>query len=300
MTHPVLRINGNDFIPVTGKAAKPIVVDGKTYVPVHTAPEHLNVTAPIYPKQSGHVDTFKIGNKTYVPVSAIPRVFRPLFKPVLKAAPKPIIKINDEHYIPVTGKAAKPIVVEGKTYIPVIRAPESANVSKAISPTKEGPINTFKIGNKTYIPLNVIPKVNRAAFKPVKKSTPPVIAINDDFYIPVKKASAKPVVINGRTYIPVTKAPETMNITAPIYPKKEGAVNTFKIGNKTYIPLDVVPKVFRPAFKPGKKVTPPVIAINGEHFVPVSSKTVKPIVVEGRTYIPVKIAPGHLDVSSPI
>jgi hypothetical protein len=39
-------------------------------------------------------------------------------------------------------------------------------VDATIVPEVEGKLNTFKIGNKTYIPLSVIPKVHSAYFKP--------------------------------------------------------------------------------------------------------------------------------------
>ena len=73
--------------------------------------------------------------------------------------PKIVIKINGGHYIPITHKNVKPIVVEGISYIPVLKAPESVNKSAAIASNKNGTINIFKIGNITYIPLNAVPKV---------------------------------------------------------------------------------------------------------------------------------------------
>jgi hypothetical protein len=109
----------------------------------------------------------------------------------------------------------KPIVVEGVTYIPVHTAPESVNKSSAIVPKKTGHIDTFKVGKITYIPLNVIPKVHRKIFKPVKKVSPPVIKINGKFYIPEKK-NAKPIVVEGRTYIPVHTAPSHLNTSSSI------------------------------------------------------------------------------------
>lgn len=74
-----------------------------------------------------------------------------------------MIKINDQHFVPVNDKSIKPKVVDGVKYIPVYQAPDHVNKTSAISPNKPGTINTFKDGNVTYIPLNVVPKV----FKPI-------------------------------------------------------------------------------------------------------------------------------------
>jgi hypothetical protein len=71
-----------------------------------------------------------------------------------------VIKVNDEVYIPVTSKNIKPITVDGTSYIPVKKAPEYVNKSKAVeSPANQnGNVNTFKVANVTYIPLNAVPK----------------------------------------------------------------------------------------------------------------------------------------------
>ena len=55
--------------------------------------------------------------------------------------------------------------------------------------------------------------------------------------------------IEGRVYIPVKIAPKKGNLHKPIVTNKEGSITTFNFGNKTYIPLDVIPKVYRPVFK---------------------------------------------------
>jgi hypothetical protein len=88
--------------------------------------------------------------------------------------------------------------------------------------------------------------------------------------------------------------------------KNEGSINTFKIGSKTYIPISVIPKVHRAIFrnkvKPAnvtRKITT-VISINGNHFIPITNKTVKPIHLDGVTYLPVHKAPYYLDVKKPI
>jgi hypothetical protein len=159
---------------------KPIVVGKVTYIPVQTAPESANKSSAIVPNKTGHIDTFKVGKITYIPLNVIPKVHRAVFKPVKIVAAKKssvntVIRINGEDFIPIKNKTVKPIVVEGATYIPVQTAPESANKSSAIVPNKTGHIDTFKVGKITYIPLNIIPKVHRQAFKTVKKVTPPVI-----------------------------------------------------------------------------------------------------------------------------
>jgi len=270
---------------------KPIVVEGVTYIPVHTAPESVNKSSAIVPKKTGHIDTFKVGKITYIPLNVIPKVHRQVFKPVKKVSP-PVIKINGKFYIP-EKKNAKPIVVEGRTYIPVHAAPSHLNTSSSIHPKTEEPVTTFKIGNKTYIPLEVIPKTFAPAF--TKKNKTSVISINGAHYIPVK--NPKKIVVDGVTYIPVRKAPSNLDVHHVISSNGEDHT-TFKIGNKTYIPLKAIPKVYRNTFSPTKKLSKPlvkppkaVISINGEHFVPITNLKVKPVVIEGRTYIPVKSAP---------
>jgi hypothetical protein len=72
----------------------------------------------------------------------------------------PVIKVNNELFIPIQNKTLKPVVVEGVTYVPVKKAPQNVITSTPILPNKEGPIDTFKINNVTFIPLIIIPKVN--------------------------------------------------------------------------------------------------------------------------------------------
>lgn len=97
-------------------------------------------------------------------MKAIPKVYRNTFiptkkplKPIVKP-PKAVININGEHFAPITSLKIKPVVIEGRTYIPVEHAPESFNRTNVVNPTKEGKVVTFKIGNRTYIPLEVVPK----------------------------------------------------------------------------------------------------------------------------------------------
>jgi hypothetical protein len=84
----IIKINGDYYTPITKKTFKPLVVNGITYIPVHTAPNNVNKISAIVPKTKGHIDTFKIGKITYIPLNVIPKVHRTVFKPVLKAPAK--------------------------------------------------------------------------------------------------------------------------------------------------------------------------------------------------------------------
>ena len=58
---------------------------------------------------------------TYIPLHVVPYEHRRAFKPKKRVFPssKPVIKINNVHYVPVNHKKIKPIEVEGIVYIPV-------------------------------------------------------------------------------------------------------------------------------------------------------------------------------------
>ena len=187
-------------------------------------------------------------------------------------------------------------------------APATQDTSSAIIPKVQGKINTFKIGNYTYIPLVVVPKVYRPIFKTVVKSKPPtiVIKVNGKVYAPLTHITVKPVTIDGITYIPVHKTNDTKNVNTTIVPEVEGKINTFKIGNHTYIPLQIIPKVHSAVFKnkiaPVKKpnVITPIIKINDQHFVPITNATVNKVVVGGVTYIPVNVPKKSVDTTHAI
>lgn len=143
----VISINGKTYKPITNSTSKYVKIDGKVYIPVHREINSVDDKHVITPNQEeGHVNTFKIGSKTYIPLSVVPKVYKAVFAykvklPAKKASkPTPIIKINDKHFVPVTDKSVKPIEVNGKTFIPVKIAPEHLNVSKAIVPKKKGEI----------------------------------------------------------------------------------------------------------------------------------------------------------------
>jgi hypothetical protein len=59
----------------------------------------------------------------------------------------------------------KKIVLDGTTYIPVRIANKSLDKKNAIVPQVDGPIHTFKVGDKLYMPLKVVPKVYAPIFR---------------------------------------------------------------------------------------------------------------------------------------
>jgi hypothetical protein len=46
----------------------------------------------------------------------------------------------------------KPIVIDYKTYVPVKLPTPEHTITNTITPTKEGKIDSIKVGNITYIP----------------------------------------------------------------------------------------------------------------------------------------------------
>lgn len=83
---PVIQINGQHYVPIKNQNVKPLIVDGISYIPVHSAPKSLDVKKPIITEDEGYINTFKIGKKTYIPFSVIPKVFRPTFRNLVKPA----------------------------------------------------------------------------------------------------------------------------------------------------------------------------------------------------------------------
>ena len=202
-------------------------------------------------------------------------------------------------------------MIDGVKYIPVYTVPaHKIDKLKSIAPTKSGKIDTIKVGSITYIPASVIPKAFRKLFVPAKKplSKNPVIAINGAHYVPLKDKSIEPIKIEDTTYIPVKTAdPENVSKSRIIVPKVHGKVETIKIGNVIYIPLSVIPKVYRQVFRNKvvvKKVAnnaTHVIIVNGKNYVPVNNQTLRPVVIGGIKYLPVYKAPAHkLDSLLPI
>jgi hypothetical protein len=250
---PVIKINGAHFVPIRGQNVKPITVEGVSYIPVHPVSKHVDTSNSIVNENEGSINTFKIGSNTYIPISVIPKVHRAIFRNKVKPANvtrkiTTVISINGNHFVPITNKTVKPIHLDGVTYLPVHKAPYYLDVKKPISPKVDGHINTFTFENVTYIPVHAIPKTYLPIFKnkPVK-ATPKsvskyVISINGKTYKPITNSTSKHVVVNGKVYIPVHRFVNSVDDKRVITPNhEEGDVNTFKIGSKTYIPLDVVP-----------------------------------------------------------
>ena len=67
------------FEPITDTSKQPVEVNGKTYIPVKTVSPTKDTSSAIIPKNDGIIDTFKIANTTYIPTTAVPKVFRPYF-----------------------------------------------------------------------------------------------------------------------------------------------------------------------------------------------------------------------------
>lgn len=42
-------MNGGHFVPIKGENVKLIVIEGKTYIPVHAAPKNIDTTKAIVP-----------------------------------------------------------------------------------------------------------------------------------------------------------------------------------------------------------------------------------------------------------
>ena len=181
-----------------------------------------------------------------------------------------------------------------------------------MQPTKkEGNITTFKLGNNTYIPLDVVPKTYAPIFvnKPVPVNNQTlhntVIKVNGGNYVPITNKTFSPVVINKVSYIPVKPATEAHNVSKAIQTSFDGKVNVFNFGNKTYIPVDVIPKVYKPVFTnsivPAVKSVPKiVIKVNDQNYVPVANKTVKPITKNDVVYIPVNEVKDNKNIKHPI
>lgn len=98
-----------------------------------------------------------------------------------------MININGEHFVPITNKTVKPIVIDNVKYIPVYSAPANKiDLLKPVTPSKTGRINTIKVGPITYIPAKVIPDEVKKVFAPAKKApeTNPVFSINGAKFVP--------------------------------------------------------------------------------------------------------------------
>jgi len=132
--------------------------------------------------------------------------------------------VNGANYIPIRGQQVKPLTIHGVKYIPVYPAPKHIDTSKAIVNENEGSINTFKVGNKTYIPLSIVPKLHTAVFRnkvaPVNstRKITTVITVNGNNFVPINNRTVKPVTLDGVTYLPVHKAPVYVDVKKPLIP----------------------------------------------------------------------------------
>lgn len=73
----VIKVNNVAFTP--NPNAKPIKIEGKTFVPVNKAPEQLEIKNPAKPSKSGRVNTVNVGGQTYIPLASLPKVLKPIF-----------------------------------------------------------------------------------------------------------------------------------------------------------------------------------------------------------------------------
>jgi len=112
----------------------------------------------------------------------------------VKEAPitKPVIKINDVHYVPVKGKNATTIKKNGVTYISVTPLPSTKVVTNPIFPKANVTVDVLKEGGKTYIPIRLIPK----AFHPIFKKVTPVVKIGNSHFVPIVDKKVTTIVVD--------------------------------------------------------------------------------------------------------
>lgn len=236
--------------------------------------------------------------------------------PLVKPVPKVVLKVNEQNFAPIKDPKIQPITKNNTVYIPV-REIVDPKLIKSPVPSKQKvaePVPVIKVANISYIPLKVVPKVYAPIFtnKPVaatkENAKNTCIKVNGNTFTPILNETKKPVVINQQTYIPVRKVdPVNVGTKNVIAPNQVKNVSTIKIGNATYIPITVVPKVYRPVFcyrVPLKPPTPaPItraIKVNNNLFTPITKGPVKPIEVEGTKYVPVKPAPVDAIIRKPV
>ena len=164
-----IKINGKTYKPITHGTHRQIVINGTSYIPVYKVKSSA-VKSVISVNSPKKVNTFTVGEITYIPAHVVPKVYKPLFKFKVLPYKKPVvptttIRINGEHYIPITNQTVKPVVIKGIKYIPVHSAPDTLEIHHPIIPKTNNKTYTFNIGGKTYIPLSVIPKVFESVFK---------------------------------------------------------------------------------------------------------------------------------------
>ena len=74
--------------------------------------------------------------------------------------------------------------------------------------------------------------------------------INNSHFVPINHNKAQPIEIEGKTFIPVKQAnANQIKKSKKIYPKRGSHVETITIGGVTFIPLNIIPKLYTPIFK---------------------------------------------------
>ena len=76
-----------------------------------------------------------------------------------------------------------------------------------------------------------------------------VLSLNGKTFAPITEEKSNQIILKGKVYVPVKTVPAgevgTKNVITTNQVKK---VNTFEVGSKTYIPLERIPKCYRPIF----------------------------------------------------
>lgn len=75
----VIEVNGKTYKPITNTTSKPVTFMGKLYIPVYREKYSIIDKKVIAPNSGENVNTFKVGPKVYIPLSAVPKVFTPVF-----------------------------------------------------------------------------------------------------------------------------------------------------------------------------------------------------------------------------
>lgn len=73
--------------------------------------------------------------------------------------------------------------------------------------------------------------------------------MNNDYFIPILEDKAEVFEVEGVEYFTVRKATNDTNTDNAIIPVHRGKIKSFKIGEHFYIPVKIVPIVYREAFK---------------------------------------------------
>jgi len=74
-----IKINGKLYKPIANETHKQVVIGGVVYIPVHQSKSNDTIKRKIVINQDGHVHTFNIGSKTYIPLKVIPKAYSSVF-----------------------------------------------------------------------------------------------------------------------------------------------------------------------------------------------------------------------------